>query len=186
MLSGMYESRKMKELFTTSRLTLRRPTPEDSLILGDLWRNENVRAFLGGILSEDLIVEKFDTIQTHWDRHGFGMCAVLTKGSKTTIGLCGLHHTDDGLEISYLFFPEYWGNGFAKEAACSALKYGFMTLKEDSIIAITQQANQRSCHLLESIGMKHIHHFDRFEALQCLYKVNHKEYLSLHQPSLSP
>lgn len=183
---GSYESNTMKELFSTIRLSLRRPTTKEALILGDLWLNEIVREFLGGVLSDDLIVEKLNSIQSHWDHHGFGICAVLKKGSQEPIGLCGLHHADDGIEISYLFFPEYWGRGFAREAASACLNYGFTTLKVDSIIAITQQGNQRSCRLLESIGLKQIHNFERFGALQCLFKVHHKEYLALHQPPSSP
>lgn len=159
------------------RLILCPPTPEDSLILGNLWRNEEVRAFLGGIISDDLIIEKWTAIQNHWDQYGFGLYSVYHKASEEPIGLCGPHHTEDGLELSFLFFPQYWGQGLAKEATFACIDYGFRILKVDSIIVITQQTNARSCRLLEGIGMKSIRNFIRYDAIQTLYKIQQEDFL---------
>jgi RimJ/RimL family protein N-acetyltransferase len=163
----------------TVHLSLYRPTPEDALTLKGLWRDEKVRKFLGGTLPDELITEKIKALQNHWDQYGFGLWAVWQKVPQCLIGLCGLHHTEDGLELSYLFFPEYWGQGLAREATHASLNYGFTVLKQNSIISITQQANLRSCRLLEAIGMKHVGQFERFNALQCLYKLHQNEYLSV-------
>jgi [ribosomal protein S5]-alanine N-acetyltransferase len=160
----------MTALRETTHLSLRRPISEDAL--EDLWRNERIREFLGGTLSDELIAEKMKALQNHWDQYGFGLWAVWKKDSEHLIGLCGLHHTQDGLELSYLFFPEYWGQGLAREAARASLNYGFTVLKQDAIISITQEANLRSCRLLEAIGMKPIRKFERFDALQCLYALH--------------
>ncbi len=168
----------MRILKETIHLSLRRPTSGDALILKDLWRNEKVREFLGGILPDELITEKIKELQNHWDRYGFGLWSVWRKIPERLIGLCGLHHSQDGLELSYLFFPEYWGQGLAREAAHTSLNYGFTILKQTSIISITQEANLRSCRLLGAIGMKPIHKFKRFDALQCLYELHQDDYLS--------
>jgi len=80
------------------------------------------------------------------------------------------------LELSYKFFPDYWGQGLAKEATKACLNYGFATIQDSSIIAITQVANHRSCRLLEAIGMKHIQSFTRFDALQRLYEITRNDY----------
>lgn len=168
----------MATLIETTHLFLRRPTPEDALILKGLWQDEKIREFLGGVLLDDIITEKIAALQNHWDRYGFGLYSTWKKASQRLIGLCGLHHTEDGLELSYLFFPENWGQGLAREAARASLNYGFTILKQDSIISITQKANLRSCRLLEAIGMKYIHKFERFNALQCLYRLHQGEYLN--------
>jgi len=169
----------MTAIRETIHLSLRRPTSEDAL--EDLWRNERIREFLGGTLSDQLIMEKMRSLQNHWDQYGFGLWAVWKKASQRLIGLCGLHHTEDGLELSYLFFPEYWGQGLARKAARASLNYGFTVLKQDPIISITQEANLRSCRLLEAVGMKHIRKFERFNARQCLYELHQNEYLSAHK-----
>lgn len=69
----------------------------------------------------------------------------------------------------------------SKEAAIACLNYGFTTMKDNSIIAITQEANHRSCRLLKAIGMKNIKTFRRYNASQRLYEVTRHEQLRLKQ-----
>ena len=158
-------------MIETSRLCLCRPKSQDILILENLWRDDKVREFLGGIVSDDIIQQKMAALQNHWGLHQFGQWAVFEKSSKKLIGLCGLHHSDAGIEISYMFFPEFWGRGFAIEAVLASVDYGFNTLEIESIIAITQAANIKSCQLLNKIGMKHINNFERFNATQCSFEL---------------
>ena len=47
-----------KLIIETINLRLRQPTPEDWEVLSDLWRNEKVRQFLGGAISDEEIKEK--------------------------------------------------------------------------------------------------------------------------------
>ena len=162
-------------MIETSRLLLRRPTNDDMLIAESLWRDEKVREFLGGIISDDLIKQKVVELQNHWDLYQFGQCVVFDKSAKKIIGLCGLDHSEDGIELCYMFFSEFWGKGFAREAATSCIDYGFNTLKFNKIIAITQEANIKSCQLLQMIGMEHIKSFERFNAQQFLFTIHNKQ-----------
>jgi len=158
-------------MMETTRLSLCRPTPQDILTLENLWRDEKTREFLGGIVADDIISQRILEFNHHWEVHKFGQCTVFEKSSKKIIGLCGLHVSDDGVEISYMFFPQFWGNGFAREAALASVDYGVNKLKIETIIAITQAANLKSCKLLTKIGMKHINSFERFNATQCLFEL---------------
>lgn len=161
-------------MIQTPRLLLRRPTNDDMLIIENLWRDGKVRKHLGGIISDNLIKKKIIELQNHWDLYQFGQCAVFDKIAKKIIGLCGLHHSEDGIELSYMFFPEFWKKGFAREAATACIDYGFNRLKLNKIIAITQEANIKSCQLLRMIGMEHIENFERFNAQQCLFTIFNK------------
>ncbi len=161
-------------MIETPRLLLSRPTNDDMLIIENLWRDEKVRQFLGGIISDDLIKQKVVELQNHWDLYQFGRCVVFDKIAKKIIGLCGLHHSEDGMELSYLFFPKFWGKGFAREAAAACIDYGFNTLKLNKIVAITQKANIKSCQLLQMIGMEYIKNFERFNTCQCLFTIDNK------------
>lgn len=76
----------MRILKETIHLSLRRPTSGDALILKDLWRNEKVREFLGGILPDELITEKIKELQNHWDCYGFGLWSVWRKIPERLIG----------------------------------------------------------------------------------------------------
>src|SRR2546430_17464538 len=64
------------EEIETTHLRLRRPTTADTLILGDLWRNEQVRQFLGGVVSQDVIEGKIASLREHWNEYGFGQWAI--------------------------------------------------------------------------------------------------------------
>lgn len=158
-------------MIETTRLRLCRPTNPDILTLENLWRDEKVREFLGGVVADIIIQQKLIELQHHWELHQFGQWAVFEKNSNKLIGLCGLHYSGDGIEISYMFFPQFWGKGFAREAISASLDHGFNVLKIETIIAITQAANIKSCQLLNKIGMKHIHNFERFNATQSLFEL---------------
>ncbi|WP_058477289.1 GNAT family N-acetyltransferase [Legionella steigerwaltii] len=155
----------------TARLMLRKPNQLDFLSLANLWKNETVRKHLGGVVNDNIINERINSIQNHWHSTGFGLCTVLRKNTTQIIGICGLHHSDEGIEISYMFFPKWWGQGFAYEAITASLNYGFVHLNIGKIIAITQEANSRSCYLLEKVGMRCVDTFIRYDAQQCLYEL---------------
>lgn len=161
-------------MIETPRLLLRRPTNDDMLIAENLWRDEKVREFLGGIISDELINQKVVKQQNHWDLYQFGQCAVFDKAAKKIIGLCGFDHCEDGIELCYMFFSEFWGKGFAREAAKACIDYGFHTLKLNQIIAITQEANIKSRQLLQTIGMEYIRSFELFNAQQFLFTIDNK------------
>jgi [ribosomal protein S5]-alanine N-acetyltransferase len=77
-----------------------------------------------------------------------------------------------------MFFLLFWGRGWACEAALACLDFGFNVLELPSIIAITQEANQKSCRLLEKIGMNHINNLWHFNANQYLYELTHSEWIA--------
>src|SRR5258708_22948561 len=144
------------EEIEATHLRLLRPTAVDALILRNLWRNERVRQFLGGVISEEVIEGKIASLQQHWDKHGFGQWTIYEKDSGQIIGLCGLHHSDEGIEISYMFFPAFWGRGRATEAASTSLNHGFRLLGFDRIVAITQEANHGSFPPSRSPNLKQL------------------------------
>ena len=161
----------------TPQLLFRRPTERDALIISNLWKDEQVRAFLGGIVLNNAINEKITAIQHHWNQYQFGFFAVVEKNNKEIIGICGPHHSEEeNIEISYMFFPQFWGKGFAQESVIVTIDYCFKILNLETLIAITQEANRRSCRLLEKIGMKHTNSFERFDAIQRKYKVLKNEW----------
>jgi ribosomal-protein-alanine N-acetyltransferase len=169
----------------TERLILHRPNSEDLFVLKDLWRNHQCREFLGGIVSDETIEQKMIELQNHWDQHHFGLWAVRLKILNQIIGICGLHHSEDGIEISYVFFPQFWGKGYAVEAVKAGMNYGFSFLKLKEIIAITQDANAKSCLLLDRIGLIHINNFERYAAIQRRYRLTESEWQEYYRDRAS-
>jgi RimJ/RimL family protein N-acetyltransferase len=74
------------------------------------------------------------------------------------IGWAGLAYLPefDEIDIGYRFLPEYWGSGFATEAAHAVLTYGFDHYKIEKIIAIAVKENKASIRVMEKIGMEFV------------------------------
>jgi ribosomal-protein-alanine N-acetyltransferase len=81
----------------------------------------------------------------------------------------GTHKDGEEYEISYQFHPNYWGNGFAYEAAAAVIQHAFNQLELDQVIAETQSANQASCALLQRLGMTEMKRISRFGAQQIIF-----------------
>ena len=98
----------------TVNLLLRRPISTDIFSLSSLWKNEKVRQFLGGIVSDEIVNKKITSLQDHWNEHRFGQWVVCEKNGQQIAGICGLHYSEDGVEISYMFFPLFLCGYFIK------------------------------------------------------------------------
>ena len=93
----------------------------------------------------------------HWQIHGFGMWAVVTKDEGTLLGHAGLQQLEETeeVEIGYYFGQHAWGHGYATEAGEAALKYGFEELHLPCIVAVVRPENSASQHVLTKLGLRH-------------------------------
>jgi RimJ/RimL family protein N-acetyltransferase len=89
-----------------------------------------------------------------YERHGLGLC--LVELGETPIGLCGLLKRDElpHADIGFAFLPEFWGQGFAFEAAEAVLKDARERLKLATVLAITTKNNEASIKLLQRLGLR--------------------------------
>mgnify|MGYP002626942235 CR=1 FL=1 len=87
------------------------------------------------------------------------------------IGIIDIAPYYDGTskELSYMFLPEYWGQGYAFESIKAVLDYCRKHLKLVRIVSETQTKNERSCALLERLGYKLHDQLIRFDAEQNVY-----------------
>lgn len=79
---------------------------------------------------------------------------IYLKETKEPIGDIGFDRYNEeikGLEISCWLHPNYWGNGYAKEALIKAMEYIF-SLGYDNIIYGYYEGNERSKRNCEKIG----------------------------------
>ena len=77
------------------------------------------------------------------------------------MGIVGLHRVGPqipcalAVEIGWRLHLDFWGHGYATEAAAASLAYGFGRAGLDEIIAFTTTLNRRSQAVMERIGMVH-------------------------------
>lgn len=144
----------------TKRLTLRRLTLDDAPFVLKLVNEPSWLKYIG-----DKGVRDLDSARRYlqegplemYGRHGFGLYAVDLKDGGTPIGLCGLikRPTLNDVDIGFAFLPDYWGKGYAQEAAAATLAHGRDTFQLERIVAITSPGNEASIRLLEKLGFKY-------------------------------
>ena len=140
-------------LFRTKRLILRPYSPADA-------------ADLHEIFSDPLVMEHCETPYTpeqtrqalsYFIEKGLGYAVALADSGKV-IGHLLFHQfpmEDDGIyEIGWFFNREYWRQGYAYEACCAMIDYGFRSLHLHKICAETIDPI-RSAGLMEKLGMSH-------------------------------
>ena len=94
---------------------------------------------------------------------GYGLYCVESKKRGRPMGICGLikRETLDDVDIGFAFLPQYWGQGYAFEAASAVLAYARQPLGLSRIVAILSPHNERSRKLLGALGFA----FDRMVSM---------------------
>lgn len=106
--------------------------------------SEDTRKFM-----KDVVIE-----QSGNPRNQFTL-AIILKDSSEVIGACSLTRTEPFQgEIGYSLNHEYWGCGFATEAAHAMLIFAFKELSLHRVYATCRPKNIGSSRVLEKIGMK--------------------------------
>ena len=98
----------------------------------------------------------FLDLQQEMPRRKFQLAATLKKNAKL-IGNCGIRmDTADAhqADIGYEFSPEYWGKGYATEAAQAMVRFGFNAFRLHRIWSWCIADNRRSARVLEKLGMQ--------------------------------
>jgi ribosomal-protein-alanine N-acetyltransferase len=79
---------------------------------------------------------------------------VALEDEAIPIGLVTVdEHASEGYEVSYMFHPESWGLGYAREAVRAVLTWAVDEVCLQRVIAVTQSRNVRSLALLAHVGM---------------------------------
>ena len=98
-------------------------------------------------------------VRAHWEEHGFGQWVVEIPGAASFIGVVGLGVVSfeapftPAVDVAWRLARDYWGRGYAIEAARASLAYGFGKLGLAEIVALTVPANWRSRRVMERLGM---------------------------------
>jgi RimJ/RimL family protein N-acetyltransferase len=87
---------------------------------------------------------------------GFGFWFVEERETKKFVGRVGIWHPDGwpGTEIGWGIAAEYWGKGYATEAAVSARDWAFKSLEIDELISVIHPDNEASKKVAFRIGEK--------------------------------
>ncbi len=143
----------------TERLRMRRWRSGDREPFAAINADEQVMELMPGTLTRAESDRYIDSIEAHFDEHGYGLWALQLRDGGELIGLTGLNtvafaaHFTPAVEIGWRLARSAWGNGYAGEAARAALRFGFEQAELPQIVSMTTELNFRSQAVMERIGM---------------------------------
>ena len=147
------------EKFGTERLLARSWRIEDLPLAVGLWGDPAVTALIDarGKLTIRQVEEKLRAEIERERSHGVQYWALFDRGNGGFVGCAGLRpwiYTpgEANFELGFHVVKRCWGNGFATEAACGALDYGWQKLRLSRIYAGHHPGNQASRRILEKLG----------------------------------
>lgn len=141
----------------TERLLLRTYKPDEMERVYELSSDKNVTRHF----QPDFKIDKVEVLASlpkrleRWQKQGFGQFGVFDKFTQILIGYSGFQYFEQTelVEIYYGFFKEFWGKGFATEAASAVLRFGFEQVKLPKIVAVTHPENIESQKVLKKLGL---------------------------------
>jgi ribosomal-protein-alanine N-acetyltransferase len=143
----------------TSRLLLRELTGADHEALYEMYLDPRMNRFIGGPPPprEEYRRKVRETWPAYYAIHGFGLWATVRREDGRLLGRCGLLSQEiDGerhVEVAYALAPEFWGQGYASEAARASRDHAFRTLDVPHVISLILAGNTGSVRVAEKNGM---------------------------------
>jgi RimJ/RimL family protein N-acetyltransferase len=143
----------------TQRLTLRQWRAEDWPAFANLNADPVVMEYYPRVLSTQESNAMAHRIESLIAEKGWGFWAVENLDDKQFIGFVGLNNPTyklpitDCVEIGWRLAKEYWGHGYATEAAQASLAVAFEKLNLTEVYSFASVANKKSHAVMQRIGM---------------------------------
>jgi RimJ/RimL family protein N-acetyltransferase len=147
-------------MLMTQRLVLRQWQTEDFGPFAKMNADPQVMEHFPSVLTEEQSNAFALRLQSAIAERGWGYWAVEEKHGGSFIGFVGLNIPAVTLpfspcvDVGWRLAREYWGRGFATEAAMAAMQFGFETLHLPEIVSFTAVGNTRSQLVMERLGMQ--------------------------------
>ena len=142
----------------TARLRLRRLEFDDAPFLVGLLNQPSFLANIG-----DRGVRNVDDAHRYlregpmamYQQFGFGLWHVARRSDGASLGMCGLLRREilPDVVVGYAFLPEFWGQGYAFEAAHATLRQAAEKFGLGRVIGVVSEGNTGSIRVLEKLGM---------------------------------
>jgi RimJ/RimL family protein N-acetyltransferase len=140
----------------TARLKLRLFAESDLDALAAMYADAETMRYIGEgkTFNRGETWRAISSMLGHWLLRGYGMWAVELKGTGEMIGRAGFIYPEGwpGFELGWMIAKQYWGRGYATEAAEAALEYAYKDLDKSRVISLIRRDNLPSIRVAEKIG----------------------------------
>jgi RimJ/RimL family protein N-acetyltransferase len=144
----------------TERLILRRELPGDLAVWLEHMNTPTVMDKVGGPQPPEKVAESFEKMAADGDPLAFYFVALKADG--TLIGKAGLSRIETptapeelkgAVQVGWTLRADFWGQGYARQAAEAALAIAFERLALPRVYAQTSERNTASWGLMKRLGM---------------------------------
>jgi len=148
-------------ILRSERLILRPWRDSDLPLIARMHADPRVMEFMPSCLDRAASDAVVAHLQAGIETQGFGFWAVTAIDVADFIGFVGLNRPRFAapfmpcVEVGWRLAHEYWGRGYATEAAQAALRFGFEELALAEIVSFTAIINERSQRVMQRLGMTH-------------------------------
>ncbi|NCT40412.1 MAG: GNAT family N-acetyltransferase [Alphaproteobacteria bacterium] len=152
----------MSKILETDRIILREWQDKDRAPFARMNADPVIMEYLPRSLTEADSNKLVDRFIKHYDKNGYGIYVLERKEDGAFMGATGLQDVPfkaaftPAIEIAWRLDYDFWGKGYASEAAAGVLKHGLEDHGMDEIVAFTVFDNKRSIGVMEKIGMKKV------------------------------
>ncbi len=152
---------KYDDQLESERLLTRKLTLDDIPAWTEFFNDPGTAEFIpsfGLSNSEDRAKNWIERQLGRYAENRYGHQALIDKKTGNFIGQCGLllqevNGTTE-IEVGYHVFKEYWGQGYAPEAARLFMDYAFTNDFTDTIVSIIDTKNFKSQRVAEKNGLE--------------------------------
>ncbi len=169
----------------TERLKFRLLTPADYNDWLPLFDNPETCLFLGmdeSFSPKECCDKWFEKSLGRYEKKTGGMNVLVCKQSGKMVGQCGLLIQEiEGkqfMEIGYSILPQFWGKGYASEAATKCKHFAFENNFTDALISMVHVDNIGSETVAKKNGMSQFRHIPNYLGQPMnLFRITKEEYL---------
>lgn len=143
----------------TERLILRGWEERDIAPFAAMNADARVMEYFPSVLTPEESRATVERLRDGAIRHGFHFQPIEEKATAQFAGFVGIAPVPPNLpfapavEIGWRLPVEFWGKGYASEAATVWLDYAFDLLDLDEVVSFAVEENQRSRAVMSRIGM---------------------------------
>jgi len=145
----------------TERTVLRHVGHDDVADHNRFLNTPAVMEHLGGAMPIEDIEQRHAKVRAMVAKDGIGFLFMIEKASGEMIGYCGIKWVDNAhaqnqgdYEIGWIVREDRWRLGFAHEAICAIIDWGFYEIGAPQLVALTSKRNIGSWQLMEKLGMQ--------------------------------
>ena len=150
----------VKDFFLmTNRIGFSKWQKSDNKLAEILWGDPDVTRYIcaSGKFSADEISARLEKEINNEKEYHIQYWPIFELSSKDLIGCCGLRpYRKNKYEIGFHLRPQFWGKGYATEAAKAVIDYAFSVLKAEALFAGHNPNNIASSKILVKLGFRYI------------------------------